>query len=451
MKFLSLLFLALFFVSCSSTPSRRTDRLSILQGVTNAKEVEFSIVAQKSDALTFELRTAEGETLPPVETRTVTREFSPFVVHKVLFNRDVQKEYNLVVLQGTKIVDQRLVGRGQRKSDHLRLVVASCMSDFYTKQFKIWDQVVAKNPEYLLLIGDNVYADSATKETSQATNPEILWNRYVDTRQRLPLFFEEKLIPTHGVWDDHDYGLNNGGQFFTYREESKEIFDAFFAQSIAEEDWSRGYGVGGLLTLGDFNLYFLDSRSFRSKDYEGKHLGLDQNAWFISKIREENAPSLIIKGDQFFGGYHKYESFEGRHPEDFKDFLSHLKLIPTPMVFVSGDRHLSELMQFPRGLLGKPSFEITSSPIHSAVYPPDEDSKNPWRVVATEGKINFTVIDNEARDNHWFLNVENVGEHGEIYYRRELAVYIKDLQDNLKEIRKRRSGKRSYRRNYRRR
>ncbi len=83
--------------------------------------------------------------------------------------------------------------------------------------------------------------------------------------------------------------------------------------------------------------------------------------------------------------------------------------------------------------------------MHAKTFSEEVDN-NPWRVVSEKAKVNFTIIENEAKDNHWFLDVENIGENGEIHFRRELAVYIKDLQDNLKETRKRRYGKRRYRR-----
>jgi hypothetical protein len=111
---------------------------------------------------------------------------------------------------------------------------------------------------------------------------------------------------------------------------------------------------------------------------------------------------------------------------------------------------MSEVMQFPRSLFGLPSFEITSSPMHGRVFD-DTGIKNPWRVVHTTGKVNFTLINNLAKDNHWFMDVENIGLEGEVYFKRELAVFIKDLQNNLNEVRKRRSGKRQYRRSRRRR
>jgi alkaline phosphatase D len=441
-----IVFLLLFIaVSCSQAKIKRTDKLSILQGVTNTKEVEFSIVAQKSSNLRFELRSSEGEIIAPDETKIVSRDFSDFVVHKVVFIREQQKDFNLYVYEGERIIDQRLIGKGQKVESKLRLAVASCMSDYYSKHFKIWDVLATKNPEYLLMIGDNVYADEATATTSQATNPEILWQRYVDTRLSLPVFFNEKLIPVHALWDDHDFGGNDVNELYPYKLESKDIFEAFFAQDMSDDDWTKSFGVGGLLSLGDFNLYFLDARYFRSQFKEGSQLGLEQSAWFFSKVREEATPSLVIKGDQFFGGYHNYESFEGSHPESFNQFVGELRQINTPFVFVSGDRHMSEIMQFPRSLFGKPSFEVTSSPIHGKTFKVTD--KNPWRVVEEKGNVNFTIIDNVAKDDHWFLDVESIGENGQVFYKRELAVFIKDLKNNLNEIRKRRSEKRRYKKN----
>jgi alkaline phosphatase D len=442
MKFIVLLF---FLLSCSQLPPKRTDRLSILQGVTNTHSVELSIVAPKNKTLKVELRNEAGEIKVPEEVEVETRDFSPYAVTKVLFARDPKQDYNLYVFEGDALLDQRLLGRGQKNRDRLKLAVVSCSDDYYSKNFGIWDELARKNPEYLLMIGDNVYADKKSSNLTGGASPELLWNRYVDVRMSLPIYFEQKLIPTHGLWDDHDYGKNDGNEKYEYKDQSKEIFETFFAQDLSEDDWEPSFGVGGLLSLGDFNLYFLDGRSFRAPHPEGKHLGLEQEKWLMGKLAEEMTPSLLIKGDQFFGGYHRFESFQGNHPQNFVTFTDELKRLKTPVVFLSGDRHMSEIMQFPRSLFAKPSFEITSSPIHATMFP-DNNDENPWRVVANKSKFNFTMISNIAKENHWFMEVENIGEHGETIYRREIAVYIKDLQNNLNEVRKRRGGRRSYRR-----
>lgn len=442
MKFFSFLVLILI-VSCTHLPEKKSDKLSILQGITNSREVEFNVLAEKGRSVQFELRNETGEILTPIESKIITRNFSDYAIHKILFHRDQQQDYNLFVFEGEKVIDQRLIGRGQKEEAGLKLAVASCLSDFYPQHFKIWETLASTKPEYLLLIGDNVYANMSDLKTKVDSDPELIWKRNVASRLSLPLYFMEKLIPTHAIWDDNDYGMNDGTSSFKYKNESLDIFTSFYAQDLSEENWTKSFGAGGVLSLGNFNLYFLDARSFRSPTKEGSHLGVDQSAWLYSKLKEEETPSLLIKGDQFFGAYHPFDSFEGRHPYDFQFFINELKKLNTPFVFISGDRHMSEIMQFPRGLFGKPGFEITSSPLHARTYA--DQSINPWRVVSVSSRVNFMIIDNLARDNHWFMDVTNFDENGQINFRRELAVYIRDLQDNLKEIRKRRSGKRRYR------
>lgn len=439
--FLLLLFLLL--VGCSSAPTKRTDKLSILQGVTSGNEVEFSVVAPSGPALKFELRSADGGVLAPDEVKLVSRGSSSWVVHKMIFTRDPARVYNFYVFEGEKVLDQRLVGKGAVDPDRLVMAVASGLDQMKDSDLAIWDEVQRQHPEYLLLIGDNVYESQNQK--SKSNDPEQLWERYLEVRLSLPLFFQEKLIPVHALWDDLDFGS------VKTRDASKEIFDAFWAQNMAEDTWISGPGIGGLLELGDFNLYFLDARSWRSENATGKALGLDQEAWLLAKLKEQPGPSLLIKGDQFFGGYHGGDSFEGSHPGDFVQFTQALAKLDTPFLFLSGDRRLSEIMQFPRGLFKKPSFEITASPVHGGVTTSPE-SVNPWRVVSAKDKANFLLIKNVAKDDHWFLDVESIGVDGRVLFRRELAVYIKDLQDNLQEVRKkRRSGERRYRRKIRRR
>jgi alkaline phosphatase D len=435
-------------IGCSSAPVLRRDKLSILQGVTSQREVEFSVVAPVGRELGFELRSAEGEIIKPDEIKTVSRTFSDWKVYKMIFLRDQNKDYNLYAFEGDVVVDQRLIGRGQLNQSQLRLAAISCINDAFQSDFKSWEALIEKNPEYIVMMGDNVYADKTSSGSKIESTPTTLWQRYVEVRLSLPFFFGQKLIPTHALWDDHDYGKNNSNETFPHKIASKEVFDTFFAQNLSQENFTKGHGVGGLLSLGDFNLYFLDARSFRSPEREGEHLGRDQTQWLFQSLRDEGQPSFLIKGDQFFGGHHSFESFEGNHPRAFKDFTSALNKLDTPFIFLSGDRHFSEIMQFPRGLFGIPSFEITSSPMHAKTYP-DDGSKNPWRVVHHTGSANFTIIQNLARDNHWFMDVETFDSSGRSLYRRELAVYIKDLQNNLNEVRKRRHGKRLYRRNRR--
>jgi alkaline phosphatase D len=436
----------LVLIGCAQTPPRRTDKLSILQGVTSGKEVEFSVVAPRQRNLRFELRDSNGLVIEPDEVKTVSRDYSEFVIHKIIFSRDQKNDYNLYVFEGEALVDQRLIGKGNLSSEEFKLAIASCLNDYKVKLYQIWEEIFKQNPQYLLLVGNNVYADRSSLGKSLQTDPNRIWDRYLEVRLALPLFFQPKLIPTHAIWNDHDYGQDGGDENYQYKKEALDIFTSFWAQDLAEEAWDKGPGASGLLTIGDFNLYFLDARSFRSSSSLGKHLGINQEKWLFEKLKEEKGPSFLIKGDQFFGAHHNGDSFEGNHPRDFTNFVSELSKIETPFILLSGERHLSEIMQFPRGLFNRPSFEITSGPLHSDLNQ-EYNLTNPWLVINESQNQNFVMINNLAKDNHWFLDVESIGLKGKVYFRRELAVYIKDLQNNLQEVRKkRRSGKRRYRR-----
>ena len=435
---MKLIFIVLlsFLASCSTLTPFSKQKLSIIQGLTNKKEVEFSVLS-KNKNLQFNLVNEANVSISPHETKIIERASSDWVVHKIYFQREDESFSKLKITSGLSVIDERVLGAGITNSSEINLVVASCMDDRFKNEFRAWNHVIKANPNYLLMIGDNVYADSVNNEA----NPKELWKRYVETRLSLPIFFSDKLIPIHALWDDHDFGINNGNKSYKFKTESKEIFDAFFAQSFSNENYQGSFGVAGLLSLGDFNLYFLDSRMFRDEDPKGLHLGMDQEAWLMTSLKEEKKPSLIIKGDQFFGGYHVYESFEGSHPENFKSFVSQIKGIKTPFIFLSGDRHLSEIMQFPRSLFGIPSYEITSSPIHGNVYPSLGDN-NPWRVTSIENKANFIVLKNRAQNDHWFIDIESISADGETLFKRDIAVYIKDLQESLNEVRKRRQYRR---------
>lgn len=443
MKLLFILF-TLSLVSCSHFIRGKADsRISIVQGITTQKEIEFSVMTEKNENLRFELRNEDDEVHSPDTIKIHERDFSPYALYKILFTKEAGKEYNLIVYLGSKIIDQRLVGRGQTISTKLKLALISSIDDKAQEDdSKAWQAISKENPEYILFVGNTVQTEKIDTTTNTVTNPEILWNRNVDLRRKLPIFFQEKLIPIHAIWDDKDYGLYHGNTTYNYKEESQEIFRAFWAQELAEDSWSKGPGVSGVLNQGDFNLYFLDGRSFRSEDSDSSHLGELQSTWFYSKLKEEETPSLVIKGDPFFGTHRSFQSFERNHPKDFDQFVAELKKIPTPFVFISGDRHLSEIMQFPRSLFGKPSFELTAGPINGSIV--SEEFNNPWRVIQNNQTTSFTLIENSAEENHWFIDIKNIGTDGKIYYRRDLAVFIKDLQNNLNEVRKRRYVKRRY-------
>ena len=101
----------------------------------------------------------------------------------------------------------------------------------------------------------------------------------------------------------------------------------------------------------------------------------------------------LISGDQFFGGYHQWESFEGNHPETFKKFIEGIKNSKNKVAFMSGDRHLIEVMGIPKNHLGYKTYEYTVSGIHTKMYPGSlKRDPNPNRIGGFDGLPNYAIL-----------------------------------------------------------
>ncbi len=95
---------------------------------------------------------------------------------------------NLYVYENGKIIDQRLVGKGLAQQSTLKIAITSCSDDSKPEHFDIWNTLASKNPEYLLMIGDNVYADHEPSGSS-INEPWITFE--TDERGR---FFIENVV-----------------------------------------------------------------------------------------------------------------------------------------------------------------------------------------------------------------------------------------------------------------
>ena len=168
---------------------------------------------------------------------------------------------------------------------------------------------------------------------------------------------------------------------------------------------------------------FLDNRSFRDagRTKSGDHFGPDQVQW-ISKQVQRNQLNWLISGDQFFGGYHQFESFQGNHPQKFLEFKKTLKARRAKYLLVSGDRHLSEVMVLPKTELGQRAFEVTSSPIHSSVFPGAlKKAPNPLRRHGIDGQWSYIVFDFKKGRKDGELKYESRGLSNNSFFKGSLS------------------------------
>lgn len=437
--------LLLLLFACAHGPTLHQTGASILQLGTTENSTEFNILAKKNEKLESLVVTSEGENIAPVAHEMVAHQDSEWVIHQLQFAglKASTENLKLMVKIDDKLIDQRQFKLFSNQGEGLKFIVGSCSDHRMDEhQAQMWQTVAAQKPEWLFLIGDNLY--SVYKE-SEVKDERTLWERYVESRRSLELYRLKELIPVHATWDDNDYGQKDGGQNYALKEASQKTFKTFFSPRFAVDSMVQGPGIATRLNLRGMHFTFLDNRSFRDNEsLDGEHFGKEQESWLFNDLKTAQLPTWIISGDQFFGGYQKFESFEGRHPRAFESFLTRLKDVSTPFVFVSGDRHMTEIMQFPKALFGQLSFEFTTSPFHGKLYPgPGVASSNPWRVVARDDQLNFMLAQTTLEETSWNIDIRSMNHEGKELFRRDLSLTTEALKDFTIEKRQKR---RRYRR-----
>ncbi len=404
-------------------------KLSVMQGVTSDSTTQVNFIGQKGKTYQISLRDPEGETLSPSEQTTISKPFSVKTVVKAKFKGlSLRKSYELTINdeQGGNL-DRRHLKALDIKKSMATIAFASCMDDFYkTQQTSMWKELLGHGADILIILGDNVYADRRNGHPIIDVNPRVLWERYTETRDLLELYKSDNLIPIIATWDDHDFGQNDGGLDFKYKKESTETFNAFFSQDSVKGVYDLGPGVSSTLRVFGQVFYLLDDRSFRTPDHKGgpeqTQLGVAQENWLLENLVSTRHPSWLINGGQWFGGYHQFESFEGDHPENFKIFMNRLKSAVAPVIFISGDRHLAELMKIEKEVLGYETYEFTTSAIHANVYPSTWDkTPNRRQIAGVAGTFNYGIVKTSQEDT-WKINVKAFGPGSKLLFERDLKI-----------------------------
>jgi len=342
------------------------------------------------------------------------------VDHIHIKNLKANQLYKFVVKSKNKIIDERTFKSLDSKKLRPRIGLVSCMDDrFSDESVKMWSSYLNKFTDVNFFIGDNVYGTVGLLDVSKDLHSH-LWNRYFETFKKLYFYHSSNLTPVFALWDDHDYGKQDGGVAFKDKAKALSVFDTFFPRYAVEHFKTSSFGAGSVLEAYGQKFLFLDGRYFRDVGRpNGQHLGKEQFNFVLQNLaKNKKAPLWLIKGDQFFGGYHPYESFERQHPEQFKKLMEAVKKRKAPVMFASGDRHLTEITSVDPKEFGFKSFEITSSAIHAKVYK-DAFKKhpNPRQLVGKDGVYNYSIVEILSKRRY---KVRSFGEKDWTHYTREL-------------------------------
>jgi len=306
-----------------------------------------------------------------------------------------------------------------------RIAFGSCADQ--TEPQPIWDAIVASDPDLFVFLGDNVYGDTEDMDELKAAYALL---------DAQPGYQKLKAgVPIVAIWDDHDYGVNDGGWEYPQKDASKEVFLDFFSEPRASPRRQRAgnytvyaYGPEGRkvqLILPDLR-YFRSiltkqDRSLRMKYREigpyipsdGTMLGSSQWTWLERVLTEPADLRIFASSSQVLARGGAWEGWANL-PDDRGRLLASLGKAGGTII-VSGDMHWAELSRVEGNY---PLFDLTTSgltKVWKGVGPNENRVGEPYL------GANFGLLSIDWEQGSVLLEVRDVLGHPQISKRVQLA------------------------------
>ena len=284
----------------------------------------------------------------------------------------------------------------------LTLGFGSCLHQ--DRSMAILKTIEKKELDLFMFIGDNVYGDQKDGELDK------LIRTYKQQYNNLENFL--KNVSTEFIWDDHDFGLNDGGSDYRYKDRAKELF--LETWKIPSQDPRRlrdGLYFDKMIEKNGLkvHLIFLDNRTFKSEwkltdefNKEGKEryvkdfdpdktlLGKKQWRWLKDKLNEDSNIKIILSSLQILSLGHGWESWD-KLPLERERLFNLIDESNLSNLFIfSGDRHRGGFYSFKTDD-NNDIYEFTSSSLNLPI-PFNTEEKGPLRIGSTYRKANFGVV-----------------------------------------------------------
>jgi alkaline phosphatase D len=259
----------------------------------------------------------------------------------------------------------------------------------YGGEYEVFESMVAAEPDMMLWLGDNIYL----REVDFQSYSGYLY-RYTHTRALPEMQELLKACPNYAIWDDHDYGPNDGDASWVHRDWAQEAFKTFWANP----SYGAPSGANNIATAFRFNdveFFLLDNRSQRihpnNRTQDIKVLGDEQIDWLIAALNKSQAPfKMVALGGQFLNTVDRHENM-ANFPErqEIIDRIEEEHI--HGVVFLTGDRHCTDMSRLElEG--GAVIHDLTVSPLTSSTYD-NSDEPNDLRIEGTTVPIrNFAEL-----------------------------------------------------------
>lgn len=307
-----------------------------------------------------------------------------------------------------------------RSTDIWRLSVGSCANQKIVQP--IWQTILADRPDLHIFGGDNVYASDQPWSLAQLRDAYALAEKQEGMAQLM------RSVPYMAIWDDHDYGMNDGGVEFAGKQASKQALLDFFKYAPSHATRSRdGLYDAQIIGSGDkrIQIILLDTRWYRSPlarplipglpgqeryipdpSPEKTMLGEAQWQWLEAQLKQPAQIRLIYSGIQILAEGHGWERWGNLPRERQRLFDTIARTRAQGVVLLSGDRHIGAMYREATAT-PYPLWEMTSSGLTHA-----------WANASEAGP---NRVGDLVRVNHYGIVDVN-------WATREVQLQLKDIQ-----------------------
>lgn len=300
-----------------------------------------------------------------------------------------------------------------------RIAFGSCLSE--KEDQSIWTTLAAENPDAFIFMGDNIYGDAYRSDPlfSDPTMPKMR-SSYNKLAQSKPFANFRAQVPVMPIWDDHDYGANDGGADYLFKDQAKELF--LDAWAIPQNDVRRKRdGVYTSKIIGDagqrVQIIMLDTRSFRTylqatdkRNAPGKEryvplesgagtmLGEAQWNWLQGELKKPADLRLLVSTIQVIADGHGWEAWRTMPAEREKLYNMITETGANDVVMLSGDRHAGAFYKR-EGVAPYTLNEFTSSSLNLPASKWRAESgetsieAGPYRTTTMQFDVNYGVMD----------------------------------------------------------
>ena len=278
------------------------------------------------------------------------------------------------------------------------------------KPLNILATIALERPHAMLWLGDNIYGDT--------DNIAVLQSKYKKLGNNKNFIALRETTPFYTIWDDHDFGKNDGGKEFDFKFQSAVAFLDFW--QVAQNDPRRKQQDGiyhSVMLNGPagrtiqiifpdlrFNrdpISAVDEQTYRS-DRQAKKMGPylpDQTAtmsmlgstqwlWFENELKKPADIKIIASSLQILAAFTGWEAWKN-YPYDAERLFSLVSdLSLDNLVLISGDTHWAEISKQTIGQIEL--VEVTSSGLSEKWK---DVSPNQYRVSPSYYQNNYGLIE----------------------------------------------------------